>query len=536
MGGRIDLDPGGSIRSQEIRMPVQPDKSHYIIKLPPDQRNTNHMAVQLPDSFEVITPFRYCEVDQANEGLTADDVRQKAYFQAFDYGQSQFLCSDTVLNQVWDLCKYSMKATSFTGLYIDGDRERIPYEGDAYINQLGHFCTDSEYSMAKQTIEYFMANPTWPTEWLLHTSMLVFEDYYYTGDTELLEEYYELLKQKTLIGLAREDGLISSYTEKANGLFMQKLGFKDTTDRLRDIVDWPPDQNSTGWKLANPEGERDGHQMLPVNTVVNSFFYLNMVIMAEFAGLLNKPADKDHFEFMAAMVKKTMNEKLFDHEKGIYIDGEGATHSSLHANMMPLAFGLVPDQYTKSVVDFIKSRGMACSVYGSQYLLEGLFKAGEAEYALGLMTALHDRSWWHMIASGATITMEAWDLKYKPNQDWNHAWGAVPANIIPRYLWGIRPKTAGFGVVSIQPQLADLKNSSITYPTMRGAITCNYQRITSRFKKYSIELPANMVGELILDDPGESVVTINGKKSDPEFGSTRLRPGTNLVEIRINSF
>lgn len=534
--GKIDMNPGGSIRSQEIIIPVHPDKSDYILNLPPDQRNTNQKAVQLPDTFEVITPFRYCEIDGADGGLAADDVRQKAYFQYFDYGQSQFFCSDTVLNQIWEICKYSMKATSFTGLYIDGDRERIPYEGDAYINQLGHFCTDSEYSMAKQTIEHFMHHPTWPTEWLLHTSLLVMEDYNYTGDTELMEAYYNLLKQKTLMGLAREDGLISTHTGKADGMFMQNLGFKDTTARLRDIVDWPPDQKSTGWKLATPEGERDGHQMLPVNTVVNSFFYLNMVIMAEIAGLLDKPSDRDHFEFMAARVKKTMNEKLFDHEKGVYIDGEGATHSSLHSNMMALNFGIVPDRYKDSVVEFIKSRGMACSVYGSQYLLEGLYKAGEAEYALDLMTALHDRSWWHMIESGTTITWEAWDLKYKPNQDWNHAWGAAPANIIPRHLWGIRPKTAGFGVVSIQPQLADLKHSSITYPTLRGPISCFYQRISGRLKKYSIELPANMAGEMILDDPGDSVVTINGKPSDPGFESIRLSPGKNLVEVRINSF
>jgi len=536
LDGRIDMNPGGSIRSQEIKLPVHPEKSHYVLDLPPDQRNTNHKAVQLPDSFDIITPFRYCEIEEARAGLTADDVLQKAYFQYFDYDQSQFFCSDTVLNQIWDICKYSMKATSFTGFYIDGDRERIPYEGDAYINQLGHFCTDSEYSMAKQTIEYFMDHPTWPTEWLLHTSLLVMEDYNYTGDTELMEYYYDLLRQKTLMALAREDGLISTHTGEANGLFMQKLGFKDTTARLRDIVDWPPDQKSTGWKLATPEGERDGHQMLPVNTVVNSFFYKNMVIMAEIAGLLDKPAHKDQFEFLATKVKKTMNEKLFDPEKGIYIDGEGATHSSLHSNMMALNFGIVPEKYKNSVVEFIKSRGMACSVYGSQYLLEGLYKAGEAEYALDLMTALNERSWWHMIKSGTTITWEAWDLKYKPNQDWNHAWGAAPANIIPRHLWGIQPKTAGFGVVSIRPQLFDLKHSTITYPTIRGPISCNYQRISGRFKKYSIELPANMAGEMILDDQGESVITINGKQSDPGFAAVRLRPGTNLVEVRINSF
>ena len=58
---------------------------------------------------------------------------------------------------------------------------------------------------------------------------------------------------------------------------------------------------------------------------------------------------------------------------------------------------------------------------------------------MSLMTATNDRSWWNMIRSGSTISMEAWDLKYKPNSDWNHAWGSAPANIIPGYMWGIRP-------------------------------------------------------------------------------------------------
>ena len=69
-----------------------------------------------------------------------------------------------MLNQIWDLCKYSIKATSFTGVYVVGDRERIPYEADAYINQLSHYTTDRENNIAKNTIAYFMEFPTWPTE------------------------------------------------------------------------------------------------------------------------------------------------------------------------------------------------------------------------------------------------------------------------------------------------------------------------------------------------------------------------------------
>jgi alpha-L-rhamnosidase len=524
---KIDRNPGGTIRYQEVRLPVYPGTTEYIVELPPDRRNTNQYAIQLPDSFGVIMPFRYCEIENAS-GLTDADVVQLVYFHYFDEDQSAFTSSDTVLNQVWEMCKYTMKATSFAGLYVDGDRERIPYEADAYINQLGHYCVDSEYAMARQTIEYFMDNPTWPTEWLLHTAMMFYQDYLFTGDTELLDAYYEQLKLKTLVGLVREDGLISSKSEKVDGAFMQKLGFKDTTRRIRDIVDWPPAQKDTGWKLATEEGERDGHQMLPVNTVVNSFFFLNMKIMAEMAGILENPSDSAFFQRLASRVKQSINQKLFDIKKGIYIDGEGATHSSLHSNMLPLAFGIVPEEHKKTVVEFVKSRGMACSVYGAQYLLEGLYEAGEEMHALELMRATDDRSWWNMIRIGSTIALEAWDMKYKPNADWNHAWGAAPANIIPRYLWGIQPARPGFKEVVIKPQMGDLKNSSIVFPTLRGQIKGSFERVSDKYETFIIHLPANMKGRFVHHHKKAKQVSLNGSKNLKEL---LLLPGLNTIEL-----
>jgi alpha-L-rhamnosidase len=204
------------------------------------------------------------------------------------------------------MCKYSQKATSFAGVYIDGDRERIPYEADAYLNQLSHYSVDNEYAIARRTIEYFMDFPTWPTEWQLHVALMFYQDYMYTGNTELIEKYYEPLKHKTLMELEVQEGLISTHSPKLTGAFMAKLGFADTTQRVRDIVDWPPAQKDTGWKLPKdwPQGERDGFVFMPVNTVINSFYYMNMVIMAEFARLLNKPEENLIFSFGRQKQKK----------------------------------------------------------------------------------------------------------------------------------------------------------------------------------------------------------------------------------------
>ncbi|MFC4097333.1 alpha-L-rhamnosidase-related protein [Euzebyella saccharophila] len=533
--GNINRTPDkrSHIRFQEIEVAVSPEKTEYQLPVKINKRNTlPGKALPLPEGFPVLMPFRYAEVQGAKEPLKKEDFTQLAFHSYWEDDTSSFTSDDAILNQVWDLCKYSIKATTFNGLYVDGDRERIPYEADAYLNQLSHYTTDREYAIARQTIEYFMENPTWPTEWQQHVALMFHADYMYTGNTELIEKYYEQLKYKTLYKLAREDGLITS--TKMTTELMKKLGFPDDLkETFRDIVDWPP----ANWGGdPNVTGERDGFDFKPYNTVVNSFYYQNMLIMAEFATLLGKDQEALDYEMRALKAKKAINEKLFNATTGAYIDGEGSNHSSIHANMLPLAFGIVPEKHKKSVVDFIKSRGMACSVYGAQYLMDGLYRAGAADYALELLTSTSDRSWYNMIRIGSTITLEAWDMKYKPNADWNHAWGAVPANSIPRGLWGIQPLEPGFKVAQIRPQLSSLTESSIEVPTLLGSIKADYKKVNHRLQRYTIEIPANMVAEFTLVNTEGKSVSHNGQKVNPAFTSVRLAPGKHKIELAINSF
>ena len=137
-----------------------------------------------------------------------------------------------------------------------------------------------------------------------------------------------------------------------------------------------------------------------------------------------------------------------------------------------------------------------------------------------------------MIKIGSTISLEAWDMKYKPNADWNHAWGAVPANIIPQYLWGIKPQKAGYEIASIKPQMGTLKNSSITVPTIKGKIKGTYKHLGNELQEYTIELPANMVADFLFETSFNSAIILNGKKISMPLGSIRLSPGVNTIEIK----
>ncbi|MRT93201.1 alpha-L-rhamnosidase C-terminal domain-containing protein [Ancylomarina sp. 16SWW S1-10-2] len=528
---QIDRNPGGTIRYQQVKLNQLEAKQDVVLNLPADKKNTKPGAIHLPASFGVIMPFRYCELENLQVPIEDLEISQKAFHYQFNDEAGTFTSSDTILNAVWDLCKHTIKATSFTGYYVDGDRERIPYEADAYINQLSHYSCDNVYSMARRTNEYFVQHPTWPTEWLLHTVLLYYQDYMYTGETEMLEKYYDVLKIRTLKDLEREDGLISSKSAKLDGEFKLKLGFKNAKTNVKDIVDWPAGQKDTGWKLARKEGERDGYEMVAINTVVNSFYYYNLFLMSEIADCLGKTKDAAFFQKKSKKLKKVINKKLFDKSRGVYIDGEGSNHASLHANMFPLAFDLVPEKNKKSVSEFIKTRGMACSVYGAQYLLDALFNANESEYALKLITdTTHDRTWWNMIEIGSTMALEAWDMKYKPNSDWNHAWGTAPLNIITRRMWGVTPKTPGFASVQIQPQLADLQSSEIKVPTLKGSIEAKYSVSDKNEQIYEIKLPKGMTGEFVLSNSKTKVLFNNDMIKNKKI--LKLKEGVNTLRIK----
>ena len=160
--------------------------------------------------------------------------------------------------------------------------------------------------------------------------------------------------------------------------------------------------------------------------------------------------------------------------------------------------------------------------------LKDYTESGEADYAYSLLTATNDRSWWNMIKIGSTITMEAWDMKYKPNSDWNHAWGAAPANIIPGYMWGITPDEPGFSKVIIRPQLSNLKHTKVIIPTIRGTITAEFTDNGSS-KEFNITIPGNMKCDFILPVLYIQVLTIDGKKCNPIKSTISLNPGNNKI-------
>lgn len=501
--GRVNRKPKGTVRYNTAAVTLS-GKQPVVAAPPADQRNTELVstrkhyhppAILTPPEWGVVLPFRWVEIEGWKGKLKPDQiVRQSAYAATWNDEAASFECSDEMLNRIWELCRYSIKATTFAGLYVDGDRERIPYEADAYLNQLSHYYTDDDKVMARDTINYLLLDGigTWPTEWAPHMVFMVYADWIHTGDLGWMSGRYQALKSKLLLHRMGDDGLI----------FSEEIDMKRT-----DIVDWPPK-------------ERDQYVFTPRNTVVNAFYLRAISLMAEMAGAIGFEDEAKQYEADFKASYEVFQKTFFDENKGLYRDGIDTDHVSSHANLYPLAFGLAPEDHREKIANWLAERGMRCSVYAAQYLMEGLFENGAETAALALMTADNDRSWKHMVESGTTISWEAWDLKYKPNQDWNHAWGAAPGNLLSRYVLGAEPLAPGWKPARISPNIGKLKYAKGKVPTYRGPIHIHWEK--EDFFKLKLELPEGMEAQVDLPKVGKpNKVLLDGKPVEASLRGDR---------------
>jgi len=431
--GHIDDAPGGYRYFTQGTVALKSGQTRYVFPIPSRrlQSGNSYAATRacIPPEAEghEVAPFRYVEVCGADGPVT---LIRREFFADIRDDESSLTLGDADLQKVWDFCRYSIKATGAFGKYIDGERERVPYEGDTYINQLGHFCTAADFATARATIEYFFEHPTWPTEWVLLTPVLARDYLLYSGDAATVKSWLPELEKKLLPGQTGPDGLV-----RPGGA-------------VKDIVDWPLP-------------ERDDYDFGEFNFVPNAILMDALKAMYDLTG-------NEDFLRRRALARESLR-TLMKLPSGAFVDSVGSRHTALHTVFSAIRSGVTEKHETEFMTGYMYRRGMACGVFGAQFLLEACYMAGCAKLALELMRSHGPCSWLHMLECGATITMEAWDDAVKGNQDWNHPWGAAPANILPRFFCGIRPTKPGFARFIVDPCNCGVP-FALKHPTVRGGI------------------------------------------------------------------
>lgn len=464
-----ERNPDGSVRDQ-LRC-GQTYREHWTLRT--GDQTLEHWGYRA---------FRWVEIEgPPHLDLTVTALRLGQPWREDD---AHFASSDAALNRVHDFCAYSIRATRLD-LYQDTPtRERGPYEGDAVVNQLSEYAVQRSYALARQSIDWLIDRPTWPTEYRLMPPILAWRDYLATGDDRLLRSRFDAMVAAQLLGRINGDGLV----EKDPGQSSKPWG---------DLVDWP---------IAN----RDGFVFRPVNTVINAWQVAALDALASIATAIGRAPEARDLAARGARMRAAINAQLRT-PAGLYRDGLGTEHCSQHATAFAIALGVAPDETARAGAALLARQGMRMSVYGAQFLLEALYRGGQADAALALMTAQGEQSWLAMLDRwDATIVMEAWNPMLKPNTTFSHAWGTAPVNLIASRLAGVTITEPGARRLHIAPQPGALDRFEARVPTIRGPVDIAWRRGPA--PSLMLEIPANTRADLAmaLPMPGVRAARLSG--------------------------
>ena len=473
--------------------------------------------------------FRYVMIRGCKSALSADRVRGLQLRQPFDDEASYFRSANGVLNDVYELSKYTSKVTN-QDVYVDTqNRERRAYEGDALIAAMTSYSYSEASTLAGYSAKYLLTHTAWPAEYSLYNIMLVYQNYMYTGDKRELESNYQKLKEKTL----------EQYYDANIGL-MEDVTDSDVSGQ-KIMVDWPTT-------------ERDGYKMTEAyyNTVFNAVCVGGYGDMAKIADVLGYTEEAEHYRGLAASIRSNMITKLYNADSGTFYDGLDARgrvvdHSAQHATVFSLAFGVYTDQaMADQIVAAIEGDGeLQVSIYGVYFLLQGLYESNHGDLARKIMsnpeTMPGVRGWAYLLYRlGVTVTPEAWNSSLKPNMSFSHVWGSAPGSMLVRGMFGIRPTSPGFETFQVKLQPGGVSEGAVKIPTMKGLIEASYTLGANGQIDGSITVPGNSTGELCVpSDTADGVIYIDGTPAETVFEEGYLKatvlPGTHSFSARTSA-
>lgn len=471
--------------------------------------------------------FRYAELTGLPNSITAENLKEYvnafALRYPFDEEASGFDSSNKMLDTVWNFSKNSIKILN-NDIYVDSpNRERAPYEADAYIQQLSNYQLDKGYSLARFSVDWLTYNQTWPMEWKVWSILSSWQDYLNTGDDHLIRKNYELLKAKIPKKLI--DGFDSS-----TGLVTADYGNGGPGEN-NDIVDWPASL-------------RDGYQYSNTHNVTNAFYFKGMNDLSEIANALGNKDDMKKYKLNSEISKKGIQENFFDKNTNSFKDNIGGKlHHSSQANSFVVGFGAANEEQSKAAAEFLASQGMLKgNVYSSVVALPTMIRNGQAEEAINQITGINSdgtkrnniNNWRHMIELGSGSTMEAWDESNDGTISHSHAWGTTPIIAVSQEIFGIKPIKPAYEEFEIKPIKDGLNNANLTLPTVRGEIEASFNK-TSTAYNLKVKIPANTKAYVYIPGTDKDSITEGNKKAYKSEGVTYIGTADGYVKYLVGS-
>jgi alpha-L-rhamnosidase len=475
--------------------------------------------------------FRYVEVLNWPEELRLENVWVLNRHYPFDEDASAFTSSDELLNQIWQLCENGVKQGT-QDTYLDcPTREKGAYLGDAYVTGQSHLYLTGDTRVLKKTLQDFahtaricpgliaVAPGNYMQE-IADYSLLwpvILERYYmWSGDLDFVQDCIPVL-----------DGLLEWFAQYENA-----EGLLENVTEKWNLVDWPQNLRD------NYDYER---AETGVNTVLNHFYYGCLQSAKNLYDFVEQTEKSTALDATLTRLAASARHVLVNEDTGLFVDAAGSSHSALHANALSPMFGLFPPSGVENVTAFLKEKRIVCGVYFAAFLLEGLYRIGEGDFAYELITSKDVHSWYTMLAAGATTCMEAWGPDQKWNTSWCHPWSSCPNYLLPAEMMGLKPSRPGWDEFVFAPMIPDdLAEASVTLTTPKGKVSAKFKQ-TETTVVYELVVPEGSLARLsLLEAPvtisvDNKTYTVDGKKT--AFGKinrvvpVQLHAGKHIIRI-----
>ena len=407
--------------------------------------------------------------------------------------RGSFRCSDTELNEIWDVSVRTLELTC-REVFIEGiKRDHWVWSGDAVQSFLMNYYVFGDYDGCRDTLWTLRGKD--PVK--CHLNRIMDYTFYwfdavekyrlYSGDPYIARQVYPRMKTLLEFALGRLDAAGRPVDRPGDWMF----------------IDWAPEP------LHNTGGVTAFEQMLLVRALEAT------------AALAKEVGAADDANAYLARAKKLRDEivpRYWSEEKGgllhlMKADGSLDEQLTRYPNMFGLFYGYFDEAKRARVVKDVLLNDNVLKIqtpYMRFYELESLCSLGMQE----TVTKEIKSYWGGMLKLGAT---SFWEL-YNPSEkgvahyamygrrygkSLCHAWGASPTYLLGKYYLGVTPTQPGFAAYEVKPNLGGLE-------WIEGDVPAPFGRIHVKFDKKSVS---------VLSDGGKGVLVLpTGQRVDIPAG------------------
>lgn len=260
----------------------------------------------------------------------------------------------------------------------------------------------------------------------------------------------------------------------------------------------------------------DPNRITDKTLLATSYFYHDYKLMEQYATMLGKTNDARAFHDQAEKIKTAFNAKFLDRQRGQYSNG---TQTSC---VLPLAFGLVPDDFRKRIFDHLVDKienethgHVGTGLVGGQYLCRVLTDNGRPDLVYKIASQKTYPGWGYMIENGATTIWELWNGNTAdPTMNSGNHVMLIGDYVVWLYedLAGIKPDPAqpAFKHIIMKPlPVGDLTYVKATHLSPYGLISSEWHKKNGRFD-WRIEVPVNTTATVYVPATDAGSVSAHG--------------------------